>query len=255
MREKQNQLKINLQSGACVLLWETMKLLTTSNAKIMKGEKEGWMTVGIHLAPSNLSGYNVCSWASRGCSMACLNTSGHGAFSTVQAARIAKTKLLKENFDLFSKQLIKEIQAAIKKAKKNGMRLAIRLNLTSDIPWELLDVQDGKTIFELFPDVTWYDYTKGYKRMMDFLDGKMPKNYSLTFSRSESNERHVHAIRARGGNVAVVFRRSLPESWHGTPVVNGDKNDLRFLDARGVVVGLVEKGKAKKDDSGFVVQV
>jgi hypothetical protein len=231
-----------------------MKLLTTANAKIVKGEKEGWMTLGIHLAPANLSGYNVCYWASRGCTEACLNTSGHGAFSTVQASRIAKTKLLKENFDLFAAQLIKEVKAAVKSAAKKGMRLAIRLNLTSDIPWELLDVQDGKTIFEIFPEVTWYDYTKGYKRMLDFLDGKMPANYSLTFSRSESNEKFVHAIRARGGNVAVVFRRSLPDSWHGTPVVNGDKNDLRFLDARGVVVGLVEKGKAKKDGSGFVVE-
>ena len=232
-----------------------MKLLTTANAKILKGEKEGWMTMGIHLAPANLSGYNVCYWASRGCTDSCLNTSGHGAFSTVQAARIAKTKLLKENFDLFAAQLIKEIKAAVKSAAKKGMRLAIRLNLTSDIPWELLDVQDGKTLFEIFPEITWYDYTKGYKRMLDFLDGKMPANYSLTFSRSESNEKFVHAIRARGGNVAVVFRRSLPASWHGTPVVNGDKNDLRFLDARGVVVGLVDKGKARKDNSGFVVEV
>ena len=232
-----------------------MKLLTTANAKILKGEKEGWMTLGIHLAPANLSGYNVCYWASRGCTDSCLNTSGHGAFSTVQAARIAKTKLLKENFDLFAAQLIKEIKAAVKSAAKKGMRLAIRLNLTSDIPWESLDVQDGKTLFQMFPEVTWYDYTKGYKRMLNFLDGKMPANYSLTFSRSESNEKYVHAIRARGGNVAVVFRRSLPASWHGTPVVNGDKNDLRFLDARGVVVGLVDKGKARKDNSGFVVEV
>lgn len=232
-----------------------MKLLTTANSKILKGEKEGWMTFGIHLAPSKLSGYNVCQWASRGCTKVCLNTSGHGAYSNVQKARIEKTKFLKENFSLFSAQLIKEVNLAIKKAKKNGMQLAIRLNLTSDIPWELLDIQDGKTIFDIFPEVTWYDYTKGYKRMMDFLDGKMPANYNLTFSRSESNERHVHAIRAKGGNVAVVFRRSLPESWHGTPVVNGDKNDLRFLDPRGVVVGLIEKGKARKDDSGFVVEI
>lgn len=231
-----------------------MKLLTTANAKIMKGEKEGWMTMGIHLAPSNLSGYNVCQWASRGCTNSCLNTSGHGAFSTVQEARIKKTKLLKEQFSVFAAQLIKEVKAAVKSAAKKQMRLAIRLNLTSDIPWELLDVQDGKTIFELFPEVTWYDYTKGYKRMLDFLDGKMPANYSLTFSRSESNEKFVHAIRAKGGNVAVVFRRSLPDSWHGTQVVNGDKNDLRFLDPRGVVVGLVDKGKARKDDSGFVVR-
>ena len=232
-----------------------MKLLSTANAKILKREKEGWMTFGLHLAPSKLSGYNVCQWASRGCAKVCLNTSGHGAYSTVQAARIKKTKLLKENFSLFSTQLIKEINSAIKKAKKNGMQLAIRLNLTSDISWESLDIQDGKTIFDIFPEVTWYDYTKGYNRMMDFLNGKMPANYNLTFSRSESNERHVHAIRAKGGNVAVVFRRSLPDSWHGTPVVNGDKNDLRFLDPRGVVVGLIEKGKARKDESGFVVEI
>ena len=232
-----------------------MKLLTTANAKILKGEKEGWMTMGIHLAPANLSGFNVCHWASRGCTDSCLNTSGHGAFSTVQEARIKKTKLLNEQFSVFAAQLIKEVKAAVKSAARKGMRLAIRLNLTSDIPWESLDVQDGKTLFQMFPEVTWYDYTKGYKRMLNFLDGKMPANYSLTFSRSESNEKYVHAIRARGGNVAVVFRRSLPASWHGTPVVNGDKNDLRFLDARGVVVGLVDKGKARKDNSGFVVEV
>ena len=232
-----------------------MKLLTTANAKILKGEKEGWMTMGIHLAPANLSGFNVCHWASRGCTDSCLNTSGHGAFSTVQEARIKKTKLLNEQCSVFAAQLIKEVKAAVKSAARKGMRLAIRLNLTSDIPWESLDVQDGKTLFQMFPEVTWYDYTKGYKRMLNFLDGKMPANYSLTFSRSESNEKYVHAIRARGGNVAVVFRRSLPASWHGTPVVNGDKNDLRFLDARGVVVGLVDKGKARKDNSGFVVEV
>ena len=213
------------------------------------------MTMGIHLAPANLSGFNVCHWASRGCTDSCLNTSGHGAFSTVQEARIKKTKLLNEQFSVFAAQLIKEVKAAVKSAARKGMRLAIRLNLTSDIPWESLDVQDGKTLFQMFPEVTWYDYTKGYKRMLNFLDGKMPANYSLTFSRSESNEKYVHAIRARGGNVAVVFRRSLPASWHGTPVVNGDKNDLRFLDARGVVVGLVDKGKARKDNSGFVVEV
>jgi hypothetical protein len=36
------------------------------------------------------------------------------------------------------------------------------------------------------------------------------------------------------------------------PVFNGDESDLRFLDPKGVIVGLYAKGKAKKDTSGFV---
>jgi hypothetical protein len=55
-----------------------------------------------------------------------------------------------------------------------------------------------------------------------------------------------------GGNVAVVFRNQLPQTWKGYEVVNGDENDLRFLDKQGVVIGLIEKGMAKKDATGFV---
>ena len=42
------------------------------------------------------------------------------------------------------------------------------------------------------------------------------------------------------------------ETWKGFEVVNGDETDLRFLDKKGVVVGLIEKGRAKKDETGFV---
>jgi hypothetical protein len=37
-------------------------------------------------------------------------------------------------------------------------------------------------------------------------------------------------------------------------VINGDETDLRFLDGKQKVVGLVEKGRAKKDESGFVIE-
>ena len=90
--------------------------------------------------------------------------------------------------------------------------------------------------------------------MSSFLSGELPSNYHLTFSRSESNQKIVDSILASGGNVAVVFRGSLPEHWQGKQVIDGDKNDLRFLDKKNVVVGLVEKGKAKKDSSGFVIE-
>ena len=230
-----------------------MPLLSTSNTKIRKGEKSGFKTAGIHLAPHKLSGYNTCVAASKGCAAACLNTAGMGAYSTVQAARIKKTKMFFEDRGNFLNALVKEIQSAIKKANKNNMTPAFRLNLTSDIAWEKITI-NNQTIMEMFPDVSFYDYTKIPRRMLNFINGKFPKNYHLTFSRSENNQTHADIVMSCGGNVAVVFRGKLPDTYKGKKVINGDDNDLRFLDPKGVIVGLVEKGKAKKDASGFVVE-
>jgi hypothetical protein len=230
-----------------------MPLLSTSNTKIRKGEKSGFKTAGIHLAPHKLSGHNTCVAASKGCAAACLNTAGMGAYSTVQAARIKKTKMFFEDRGNFLNALVKEIQSAIKKAKKNNMTPAFRLNLTSDIAWEKITI-NNQTIMEMFPDVSFYDYTKIPRRMLNFINGKFPKNYHLTFSRSENNQTHADIVMGCGGNVAVVFRGKLPNTYKGKKVINGDENDLRFLDPKGVIVGLVEKGKAKKDASGFVVE-
>jgi hypothetical protein len=171
----------------------------------------------------------------------------------VQNARIAKTRLFFSDKQAFMSQLVKEITSAVKSAARKEMQPCFRLNLTSDLPWEKIR-HDGKSVFDLFPDVRFYDYTKSPARMSAFLAGDMPKNYHLTFSRSESNQAAVDAILKSGGNVAVVFRGMLPKSWGGAPVVNGDETDLRFLDPVGAVVGLVEKGRAKRDASGFVVE-
>jgi hypothetical protein len=232
-----------------------MKLLTESNQKIRKGEKLGFFTVGLHLAPAKLAGLdiNTCLWASKGCELSCLNTSGHGAFSTVQESRIRKTHFFWFAKYQFLKQLISEIEAAKRKSARKGLTLAVRLNLTSDVMWESIEDEFGKTIFDHFPGVIFYDYTKGRVRMENFLAGKFPRNYSLTFSRSESNERDVEKISLKGGNVAVVFRGKLPEIYKGKKVISGDESDARFTDPSGVVVGLVQKGKAKQDESGFVV--
>jgi hypothetical protein len=230
-----------------------MKLLTTSNTKIKKGEALGFQTFGIHLAPANLSGFNVCKDASAGCASACLNTAGHGIFSTVQEARIKKTKLFFKDKAFFMSQLTKEIASAVKSASKKNLIPCFRLNLTSDLPWEKI-LFNGKSIFDAFPLVQFYDYTKSPSRMTSFLSGELPANYHLTFSRSESNEPLVAAVLASGGNVAVVFRGKLPKKWKNKRVVSGDESDLRFNDPKNVVIGLVEKGKAKKDFSGFVVE-
>ena len=229
-----------------------MKLLTTANAKIRKGEKIGYKTFGIHLAPASLSGFNVCKDASLGCTASCLNTAGMGAFSNVQLARIEKTRLFFKNKTIFLVILWEEVERAIRSASKKNLTAVFRLNLTSDLPWEKIKL-NNQSIFEAFPQVTFYDYTKSPERMTAFLAGEMPKNYHLTFSRSETNGAIAESILKSGGNVAMVFRKSLPSQYLGAKVVNGDETDLRFLDGAGKIVGLVEKGKAKKDESGFVI--
>jgi hypothetical protein len=232
-----------------------MKLLTESNQKIRKGEKLGFYTVGLHLAPARLAGLdiNLCPWASKGCEAACLNTSGHGAFSSVQESRIRKTHFFWFAKFQFLRQLVAEIEAAKRKATRKGLTLAVRLNLTSDVMWETIEDEDGKTIFQHFPETVFYDYTKSRKRMENFLTGNFPRNYSLTFSRSESNEREVKKISEAGGNVAIVFRGKLPNEWNGKRVISGDESDARFTDPKNVIVGLLQKGKAKHDETGFVL--
>ncbi len=233
-------------------------LLTSGNQKILKGEKLGYITKGIHLAPANLAGYEVCQWRSKGCTASCLNTAGRGQMNSVQQSRIAKTKLFfEQKMDFFTK-LSKEITSTIKSSIKKEMQAVFRLNLTSDISWESEINEDGVTIFEKFGKTQFYDYTKSFKRMSNFLGKpfikgeKFPSNYHLTFSRSENNDKKCEMVLLMGGNVAVVFRNQLPKTWKGFDVVNGDETDLRFLDKRGVVVGLIEKGMAKKDSTGFV---
>lgn len=227
-----------------------MKLLTTSNPKIEKSISFGYLTAGLHLAPANLSGYEVCHKRSKGCTRSCLNTAGHGAFTAVQRARIAKTKFYFEDRTGFADQLVKELSAFVRKAFRRGLKPAVRLNLTSDLSWE------DSGIMGVFPEIQFYDYTKVLTRMAKFLDGGLPPNYHLTFSRSESNERACDSVAAKGGNIAAVFScAGLPPTYKGVPVVSGDAHDLRFLDPSPCYVGLVAKGRAKKDKSGFVIQL
>ena len=222
-----------------------MALLSTANTKTLKGEKYGYKTYIMHLAPSLISGFQTCPKASAGCAAACLNKAGMGAFSNVQLARINRTKMFFQERDVFMTQLANEIRRAVKKAKKEGLQLLVRPNGTSDIPWEKIRVEGARNIFELFPEVQFYDYTAIPNRTV-------PENYHLTFSRKESNSADVATALRNGLNVAVVFDK-LPATYLGRPVVSGDDTDIRVNDPKGVVVGLKAKGPAKKDLSGFVV--
>jgi hypothetical protein len=238
-----------------------MKLLGHSSAKTQKGEQVGYLTGILYLAPHTLSGAgNVCPWAAS-CKKGCLNTSGRGAFNSVQRARIKKTRFFFSDQKAFLETLFEDCKSLIAKAKRLGLLPCIRLNGTSDLAFHrLLVPSQGKTLMQCFPDVSFYDYTKSVKKALDNARGLHAANYYVTFSRdSAANENECAAVLRAGGNVSVVFRDSLPPTYFHRPVLNGDTTDLRFLDRRakagrsGFIIGLKAKGKAKKDKSGFVV--
>jgi hypothetical protein len=229
-----------------------MKLLSTGNPKILKGEAKGFMTYILHLAPADVSGYNTCPKATAGCKAACLNTAGRGGMfkrgettNVIQEARKRKTRMFFEDRENFLTTLKADIRKAIKQAEKKGLIPVFRLNGTSDIAWEKYGV------IQEFPNIQFYDYTKMLNRKVKAL-----ANYHLTFSAADGNDADVDKAIEQGYNVATVFgiKKTLPmpEAYKGLPVFNGDESDLRFLDPKGVVVGLYAKGKAKKDTSGFV---
>ena len=245
-----------------------MNLLSVGNPKTLKGMKQGYNTYILHLAPASLSGHNTCPKATEGCKSACLNTAGRGGMfkkgentNTIQKARIRKTQLFFDNRDEFMSLLVKDINLAIKQSARMGLTPVIRLNGTSDISWEKYPVKMGNVtysnIFAAFGFVTFYDYSKVLGRKVNHIS-----NYSLTFSAADGNDNDVVEAIKQGYNIAMVFnlKKTLPmPDYHiiggrAVPVFNGDESDLRFLDPKGVVVGLYAKGKAKKDTTGFVKQ-
>ena len=236
----------------------TFKLLSTANPKIQKGTKLGYLSFILHLAPADLSGYNTCPKATLGCKSSCLNTAGRGGMfkrgettNMIQKARIRKTKYFYEDRAGFMLDLAYDIQKGIKMAEKLGLKPVFRLNGTSDLSWEKYEVPVfcTRNIFELYPNVQFYDYTKVLGRKV----ADIP-NYFLIFSQADGNEADVSRAMEKGMNVAAVFDE-VPETYMGKTVINADETDLRFLDPKGVIAGLKAKGKAKKDYSGFVIRL
>jgi len=262
-----------------------MKLLNIdANAKTIKSRAKGYLTGILYLAPADTAStpqlkINVCSMAElAGCKAPCLNVSGHaGIFkkgettNAIQQARIKKTRWFFDDRAGFMRQLAKEIVKLVEKADEMGLKPAVRLNGTSDIKWENVRFEYvfalGKvrsvSIFELFPEVQFYDYTKIPNRGTE--DNPLPANYHLTFSYSNRPEFQPYvqkALQNKRTNIAVVFDSKARvqdyvrsgASFKGMPVIDGDETDVRFADSKGVVVGLYAKGRAKQDYSGFVVR-
>ncbi len=227
-------------------------LSISADAKTIKGETIGYLTGILYLAPAKTTKYNTCSMAHLAqCDKACLYSAGRGAFNNVQQSRIDKTLYFYEEREEFMSQLFANIKALVKKAEAKGLKPLVRLNGTSDIRWENIPFESYDNIFQAFPEVQFYDYTKDANRK------DLPVNYDLTFSYSgvSSFVPYVNKAQNKGMRMAVVFRKesSIPTIFKGIRVVSGDNSDVRHLDDHGVIVGLYAKGKAKTDTTGFVV--
>ena len=218
------------------------KILSVSmDIKTIKGEKYGYLTGILYMSPDR----SLCPCCTEGCRKSCLFTAGHGAMKTVQLARMKRNGLWYNHRELFKQYLIEDIERLIKEAGKKGLKPCVRINGTSDI-----DVQkEFGDVLDRFPAVMFYDYTKCWGRYSH------KANYYLIYSYSERRtKKDVDLKLEEGYNVAVVFDK-VPETWEGRIVIKGDDSDLRFLDQAGVIVGLTAKGKARRDDTGFVVRV
>ena len=235
-------------------------ILSTNNVKTLKGGKFGYITYIAYLSPfkDNSKGINICSHASEGCAKACLFSSGYGGmFDTVKNGRRARTEYFLSDRKGFLFQLKDEIDRALRLNEGKAI-VTIRLNGTSDLPYEKFKVFEGnKNIFEMFSKVIFYDYTKNHTRFLK----ELPKNYHLTFSRSETNHEKAMELLSKGISVAMVFDKT-PKKYEGYKVIDGDISDLRFKDGKGVIVGLKYKKMTEKGSdnslafkSGFAIKV
>lgn len=238
-------------------MWKGNLLAAGANAKTVKGDGKEFVTAIMYLTPWKSAGINVCPMAEQAkCIDGCLNTAGRGQMSSVQIGRARKTEWFATDRAGFMVQLHKDIRSFVLWCKRKGVTPCVRLNGTSDIRWELVSYSvEGvafDNIMQAYPDVQFYDYTKIANRR------KVPANYHLTWSYSAANEAYAKQAgiaKVNGLNIAVVFRRKsdIPAEYLGLPTIDGDRDDMRFLDPKGVVVALYAKGKAKQDQSGFVV--
>ena len=216
---------------------------TTHSAKMLYSYNSGTETYCLYLAPSTMSGRNVCP-NSEHCKDFCLNGSGHNksdilargeSGSKINIARIKKTKAFFYQRELFVRTLIHEIESAQKRAIKNGREFAVRLNGTSDLS-PLAFTYQGKNILEWFPNVQFYDYTKVPSRQK-----LLPryKNYDLTFSFDGYNWDECEKFLKKGGKVSVILHgKELPKKYKGFNVIDANGYDMRYLDPKSTIMGL-----------------
>lgn len=203
-----------------------------SNTKMAKNKLK---TYGLSLIPHSLNDKkeNLCKFSTPECRKMCLNMSGRAGFNSVQKARLAKTNFFVEE----RKEFIHKLYMELKAINDKGEKVAIRLNVVSDVNWEI-EFNKFNYSLKAFKNIIFYAYTKDpFQIELNTLP-----NQHFTFSFSGGNWKWCEKfLEEKKANVAVVFKDKLPEKYKGFKVINGDESDERFLDEKGVIVGLKYK--------------
>ena len=221
-----------------------MKLLDTrgGNPKLKKtGASAPFRYAGLSLYPD----VRLCPGSkAAGCMDTCLSEQGRGGFSNVRESRQTKSRFFHADRPRFLKQLHRELDNFEKLCQRSGERGAVRLNVLSDVAWEMFGVP------EAHPNLLFVDYTKRVSRL-----NNTPENYKLIFSYSGRPQYRSQNRRAFQTNapVAVVFRGGFPRTFRGRNVIDGDRDDIANAFSDGQIVALTPKGSAFWDRTGFVV--
>ncbi|MEB3208939.1 MAG: hypothetical protein VKK63_08485 [Synechococcus sp.] len=249
------QLPNNLRAF-CQIHQLDYKTILSTNPKTEKSEVQTYI---LHLAPSDTSGFNTCPNAGN-CRAVCLNFAGNPAYmQTKQNARIRRTLAFYDSQQQFVQLLFVAICDKI--VRHNGELVAIRLNGTSDICWENVELaidqqfadfiyrkfglpfyigNGNHTLFSLVQHlesmigrklVQFYDYTKLSRNWAKCKQ----LDYHLTFSFDGWNNQTNLTIAKRalsaGVNIAAAFMvkrgKQLPKLAEVTSIVGGD--NLTFL--------------------------
>ena len=177
--------------------------------------------------------------------------SGRGVFDNVRDSRQAKTDWLMADREGFITQLCKELVNFEKLCAKTGVVPYVRLNVISDVQWEL---KAYGAIPDRFPNINFFDYTKMAKRLT-----KLPRNYELMFSYSKAiaYEKQVAVALNTDAPMSVVGIGPMPDRYLGKDVVSGDISDIENLKHRNKVLWLtykVAKGQdVKPEEEIFIV--
>lgn len=254
----------------------TIKELTAGGDSNPKTALNSVETIGLSMAPHDLSGLgSLCSMATT-CIHTCLDETGKGPISNTKIARIARAVLWIAARDWCVQKLKREIASA--RAGSDADVVGIRPNMFSDNVYE----KTSDLIDTMPKGVIAYDYTKIPRRFRGTRGGWVRENYRLTYSYDGTAE-SAHAadwILETGANVSVVFydencgpatgryaaNQKLPKTWTNPisgkvyRVIDGTASDWRPDDPDGVIVGLKLKSlsKAKRAaaiESGFAQNV
>jgi hypothetical protein len=140
------------------------RFFSLDSPKAIKARKYGWLNAINYVSPADTAGVgDLCPWRSAGCTALCLGLeSGQAAMiskktgtNAVRESRKAKAVMFMRDRAQFMRELDAGIARAARKAKREGLRLCVRLNGATDI--NFVDV------IKRYPTLQFVDYTKSVK--------------------------------------------------------------------------------------------